>query len=252
MKFKVRHIIDYFEAGDYDLLRQIDYRNSTHGGKTNYGLAVLIQHHPLLLNGLQESPINIITDLGCGDAFFPLLAQATMHRTLHHLYLIERDPDRVNASFSNLEMLSPRQRRTVDLLPMSFTDDWDFYPADTIPIVAYYLNNFGNCLREAEHMLSEKINNHSAVGSVVICYDAMFCHYSNWNLERVDIVNLPRGQCSWFCHHSEPEYIYSKPLSVFKYTKIHEDPTQSRSLRSSNVLVSTVSYADFWDQHSIV
>ena len=263
MQFDILHIIRARDSLDVPNLQgTINHERTTHGGRTEHVLALLIIHHPLLLNCLCTShrlPITqpssaVFIEWGAGDATLGILGSSYFPRPVS-TYLVEKNTNR----FAAIELLiahadiphSIRSRTTA--VNRDFTTPPDYLQLELPCITAGYLNNYEQCLLpEATSLLAKHIDNISLPGSMLICLDNFFFGLPQWQYVVYKIVGIPRGQMSWLCKHSNPELIMD-PFVIYKYTKANSPPPHFvHSNRASQQPTHTgiISFTEFISKNS--
>ena len=254
MQFRVSHLIKLCPPDTSSLIGQRKYRQDSHGGRTECPLALFIAHHAALFNGFEGITSGIFNEFGSGDGTPSIVIRATSP-TITRSIMIEADEERVRRTRTWLELMGTHlSAHSFELYHQSYLHPWSFY--DSLvesPIAAYYFNNFSTGMSpKTLNKLSSLVDRHSSVGSVMICFGVMFFHEPRWTLERFEVVDLPRGDCSWLCRESSPDIIFDRAFTVYKYRKGEEAPLLRSSARLIPKNVTTISYSDFWKQHEIV
>ena len=237
MQFAILNIIRARDSLDVPNLQgAINHERTTHGGRTEHVLALLIIHHPLLLDRLRTSrhlpitqpPCAVFIQWGAGDATLGTLGSFYFPRPVW-TYLVEKNADR----FAAIELLiahaaiphSIRLRTTA--VNRDFTTHPDYLQLEVTCVTAGYLNNYEQCLLpESSSQLAQHIDNISLPGSTLICLDNFFFGLPQWEYAVYEIEGLPRGQMSWLCQHSHPELIM-EPFYIYKYTKANSTSPDS-------------------------
>lgn len=224
-----------------------DHRRESHGGRCGEKLSIVIAHHPLLLNKLEDSSIFI--ELGSNDGQLSFVTAATICPFVP-AYLIEVESTRSDLSRKWLRRIRQfLSNHAIEIIHQSYTSPWEFL--NNFPPIrsGMFLNNFGLCISSQTSLALEiRIDENCAVGSILICFDLFFATCQHWEEEYFILSDLPRHQMSWMCRVSYEDAVVSLPIR--KYTKLN--PLENHSRTERNLPPTCISYNKFWEEHKLM
>lgn len=229
---------------------EIDHHQSagrvTHPGHLSVELFYFMLHHKNLCDLLSPAmEKHYVVEAGAGPGHFSMLA-SLMTRQSTHVLAIELDANRFNRLNEWVQSLitrwgfSQRSLPTIRLGDFTKNDVREFDSAIRNRKLLIYLNNFNGCLSGVEgpeQRLADKLRG-CHVGSVVIALGNFFLNDLNWVEERYTMV-VPNSHISWSANGTQSR----KKLTIFKYTKVSDDPKKYGMHRERNARVKVLPYS---------
>lgn len=228
----------------------VDFHQSagrtTHPGHLSPGLFYFMLCHKDLCNLLSPAlEKHYVVEAGAGPGYFSIMASLLTGRSTHVL-AIELDRNRYNRLNEWIESLitscgySRRSLPTVKLGDFTSDSIREFESAIRNRKILVYLNNFNGCLSGLdgpEQRLTKKLAE-CRVGTVVVALGDLFLTDLNWEEERYTVV-VPNGDMSWTVNNT----CSRKELTIYKYTKLDDDPRKFGMHRERNTSPKALRYS---------
>lgn len=219
---------------------------TTHPGHLSLDLFYYMLRHKDLCNLLSPTmKDHYVVEAGAGPGYFSMMA-SLLTGNYTQVLAIELDMNRFNRLSGWVDMLitgcgfSRRSLPTVRLGDFTKDNIREFESAIQDKKLLIYLNNYNDCLsglEGPEQRLADKLAG-CRVGTVVITLGDFFLNDMNWGEERFKVV-VPNDHISWTANDTASR----KELTIFRYSKLANDPKNYGRHRERNARAKTLHYS---------